>query len=174
MADLVRSQKSRAIDRLRSDDGGVSEYLAFRVGPVDYAVPVSIVREIVRHAHITPVPRAPHAVLGITSFRGRIVTVLDVGARLRAIASPSNDPERRGPLAPGGAGRSRIVMVELTAEIVGLRVDEVDIVYRLTSHEIERAHVSVGSDVGDHVVGLARPGGGELIVQLIDARALMP
>ncbi|HTJ85213.1 MAG TPA: chemotaxis protein CheW [Polyangiaceae bacterium] len=172
MADLARDRPSRAAERARSEDAGKSEYLAFRVGHSVFAVPVAIVREIVRTSHITSVPRAPHAVLGITSFRGRIVTVLDLGLRLGE-GSSANTPERGAKLGDSARGRMRTLMVDVAGETIGLTVDEVLVVHRFSSREIERASQAVGADVAEHVVGIARPTEGE-VVQLLDAKALTP
>jgi purine-binding chemotaxis protein CheW len=170
MADLARDRPSRAAERARTEEGLVSEYLAFRVAGSTFAVPVTIVREIVRSSQITPVPRAPHAVLGITSFRGRIVTVMDLGVRLGG-SSSTPTPPRGTPFS--AASRQRILMIELAGEAIGLVVDEVLVVHRLSAKDIERASVAVGSDVAEHVVGLARPNPNE-VIQLLDAKALAP
>jgi len=172
MADLtrVRDRTSRAAERARAEDAGQSEYLAFRVSGGVFAVPVAIVREIVRASRITPVPRAPHAILGITSFRGRIVTVIDLGLRL-GIDSSANTPERGRTLTDAARGRMRTLMVDVAGETLGLTVDEVLVVHRFAPREIERASQAVGGDVADHVVGIARPSDSE-VVQLLDAKAL--
>jgi purine-binding chemotaxis protein CheW len=145
-------------------DGALTEYLAFRVADATFALPVNIVREIARSAQITPVPRAPEPVLGITSFRGRIVTVVDLGRRLGISCAVL--PQH------GDAGRVRVLMIDIGTEMIGLLVDEVLMVYRLGVHDIERAAHAVGPDVDPHVAGIARPGGNEIIL-LLDAKALL-
>lgn len=125
----------------------VREFLAFALNGEDFALPLGAVREILKLAPITEVPRARSHVLGILSVRGRITTVIDLRRRLRMPAS-----------APTKA--SRILLVEGQGEVVGLLVDEVYQVYRLHEEEIELAAVVAG-DLSEYVLGIGRPGGGE-------------
>lgn len=144
MANLVHRRGDRAKAALSRGRGAVVEYLAFRLDGDLYAVPVATIREIVRPPPITPVPRAPRAILGIMSGRGRVVTIIDARRKLGL------------PEAPIG-GRTRILVTENGAERIGLLVDEVLMVYRLAEGEIERAAQGIGSDVGDYIAGVARP-----------------
>lgn len=145
MADLVR-RHAGGIRRTRQHDRVPrTEYLAFLLAGEPYAAPVALIREILKPPPMTPVPRAPHSVLGIISVRGQIVTVLDLRQRLRL---------RETPATP----RTRILLVEAsTGEILGLYVDEVLQVHRLAETEIERAAIALGGDVAEHIAGIARP-----------------
>ncbi len=72
MADLARRPKTpTALKRGRQlDRGPRTEYLAFTLGGDVYAAPVAVIREILKPPPLTPVPRAPHHILGIVSVRG--------------------------------------------------------------------------------------------------------
>src|SRR5262245_28015633 len=133
MADLVRRRTAGiALKRTRQHDRGpLTEYLAFQLTGEPYAAPVAFVREILKPPPLTPVPRAPRAVIGIISVRGQLVTVIDLRRRLQLAESA---PTRR----------SRILLVEATGgETLGLLVDEVLQVYRLSDGEIEPAIVAL-------------------------------
>jgi purine-binding chemotaxis protein CheW len=122
-----------------------TEYLAFHLAGESYAAPVGLIREILKPPPLTPVPRAPHAVMGIISVRGQIVTVLDLRRRLHLPESPPTP-------------RTRILLVEAeNGETLGLYVDEVLQVHRLAETEIERAAMALGGDVAEHIAGIARP-----------------
>lgn len=127
---------------------GLEEFLAFDIAGERMALPLPSVREILKSSVPTPVPRAPHGVLGILSVRGRITTILDLRSRLGV---PAVEPTRstRILLVEGGEEKGE-------REIVGVRVDAVHNVIRLRSDEIEPADV-VASDLPDHVLGLGRP-----------------
>jgi purine-binding chemotaxis protein CheW len=122
----------------------ISEYLAFGLNSERFALPLESVREILKLALITEVPRARAHVLGILSVRGRITTVIDLRKRLRMAAAPTTKA-------------SRILLVDGGEEVVGLLVDEVFQVYRLHDDEIELAAV-VASDMSEYVRGIGRPG----------------
>jgi purine-binding chemotaxis protein CheW len=132
---------------------GVREFLVFVLADELYAVGLTRIREILTPPPITPVPRAPRAVLGVCSVRGLLVTVMDLRRRLRL--------EERSLTR-----RSRILLVEAqNGEVVGLMVDEVRHVARLNDAEIEVASNLLGGDVSEHVVGVGRPSG-EVVVLL--------
>ena len=58
------------------------------VGDQDLAVPVADVVEVIGDYPVTPVPLSPPEVIGVLNLRGRIVTVLDLHARLVGSAAP--------------------------------------------------------------------------------------
>ncbi len=94
------------------------QLLAFELAGGRYALPVERVREIARLRPITPLPRAPRAVLGVVSLRGEIVQVIDLCRRLGMASEP------------GTAGRI-VVVYGPDAGVAGLRVDRVTEVMRV-------------------------------------------
>ena len=131
------------------------ELLVFDLAGERYALPLSCVREIMRVPAITDVPRAPDAVLGVVSARGRVTTVIDLRRRLLFAERP---------LGP----RTRVLLVAHGDEVLGLLVDAVLQVQRLAPAEIELASTLGGSAPG-HLVGIGRPSGaapGELLLLL--------
>jgi purine-binding chemotaxis protein CheW len=150
MADLVRRAPARvATRRARQHDRGPRvEYLAFSLGGDSYAAPVARIREILKPPTLTPVPRAPRAILGIISVRGQLITVIDLRRRLGLVERPATNISRIL-LAEGSGG-----------EILGLFVDEVIQVYRLAETEIESATPALGGEVAGYITGIARPSQG--------------
>lgn len=146
MADLARREPREVSPGRQAPDhrGPLTEYLGFRLAAEPFAAPVALIREILKPGVVTPVPRAPREVLGITSVRGLLVTVVDLRRRLQL---------------PEGAvtRRSRILLVDSGAETLGLFVDEVLQVYRLADQEIELAAPVLGGDVAEYISGIARP-----------------
>jgi len=164
MAGRELATKRGAIARRAVERGSRTEFLAFRMADEIYAVPIAFVKEILKLPPLTEVPRAPLDVMGVISVRGRIVTVRDLRKRLRLTEAM---PTRR----------SRILLAELspeqggTGERVGLLVDEVLHVYRLSEQEIESATGVLGSELAEYVAGIGRQGG-EMII-LIDLRPIL-
>jgi purine-binding chemotaxis protein CheW len=146
--------------RARSQDRGPStEYLAFGLAGDVYAAPVSLVQKIWQPSPLTPVPRAPAAVMGIISVRGQLVTVIDLRRRMRLAEQPHTR-------------RARILLVNAPeGETLGLYVDEVFQVYRLTDSDIEPTTSAFGGDVASYVAGIARPSRGAGLTRQGDAKA---
>jgi purine-binding chemotaxis protein CheW len=130
-------------DRIWVGTEGVREFLVIAVGSERMGLPLASVREIFKIAPVTLVPRAPRAVLGIMSVRGRITTVIDMRVHL---GLPKGEDTRS----------SRILLVDGGDETIGVRVDAVHNVIRLRESEVEAAGV-VGAELPEHVLGIGRP-----------------
>ncbi|AKT42406.1 chemotaxis protein CheW [Chondromyces crocatus] len=172
-ADLAkRRARGGVIKRnVHAQSGPRREYLAFLLAGETYAAPVKEIREIVKPPPLTPVPRAPDSTMGIVSVRGQLVTVIDLRRRLRLAESQASR-------------RTRILLVEAPwGEQLGLYVDEVQQVYRLSDAEVEPAATALGGDVASYIAGIARPmqqvstegGGGEQppVIVLLDLQAIL-
>ncbi|MDY6919479.1 MAG: chemotaxis protein CheW [Pseudomonadota bacterium] len=113
-------------------DDQVTQWGTFRLGEEIYGVDVMQIREVLRYTEITPVPGAPYFVLGIINLRGNVVTVIDTRTRFG--------------LTPGEIdNNTRIVIVEVDKQVVGMLVDSVAEVTYLRESEIEKAP-NVGND----------------------------
>lgn len=160
MADLVKLGSRAARRRGGGDQGPVRELLSFSLGDDAYAVELRSVREILSPPPITFVPRAPHAVLGVCSVRGLLVTVIDL--RMRLNLAPVEPTQRTRILLT--AGRRQ--------EVFGLVVDEVNQVIRLPESQVEIASNVLGGDLSEHVVGIGRPSA-EMPIILLDLGAIV-
>ena len=161
MAALVKARSEKRAVRRAGDGGRRVEYLAFVLAGETYAVQLAHVAEIRRPPPITEVPRAPATVLGVISVRGRLVTVLDLRRRFSLPEAPI-DRKTRVLLADAGGG-----------ELIGLLVDEVQQVWRLSAEEIEPSSV-LGGEQAAHIAGIGRPAHtqGSILI-LLDLRPIL-
>lgn len=98
-------------DRFKAGSDGLL-VATFLLGDAVFGIAAEHVQEVAKVGDITRVQHAPEDVVGIRNLRGRIVTVLDLRARLRlgrVAARPDN----------------RILIVDCQNEPVGLLVDSV-------------------------------------------------
>lgn len=158
MADLTKSMPAR-LARRASDRGPIREFLVFLLAGELYGVELTRIKEILSPPPITQVPRSPPEVVGVCSVRGLLVTVLDLRRKLRLVERPL-----------GRRARILLAMSEV-GEVIGLLVDEVRQVVRLSEAEIEMAAAALGGDVAEHVLGVGRPDGAFLV--LLDLRAIV-
>ncbi len=150
MADLVR-RRGEQLSR-QAADGATLEILAFSLAGELYGVPLAKIREILSPPPITPVPRAARDVIGVCSVRGLLVTVVDLRRRL---GMAEQTPTRR----------ARILLTQIeSGETVGLLVDDVQQVIRMAESELELASSVLGGEVSEHVVGIGRPTGMEVVL----------
>lgn len=160
---LARRNEGRSALQRADEIGKRAEYLAFMLGPEAYAIEIGNIVEILKPLPITEVPRADPGVVGVMSVRGRLVTVLDLKRRFRLARSFTMDR------------RSRILLVDAVSEQIGILVDEVLQVYRLSGDQIEPPTV-LGTEQAPHVVGIGRPGGqgkeGGTVLMLLDLAPL--
>ena len=93
-------------------DGETVAVVAFITGGESFAIETAFIREIVRLRHLSPLPRGPAAVRGVTTYRGEILPVLDVRVVL-------------GHPAEGLADLIRILVLGRAGPEFGLLADEV-------------------------------------------------
>ena len=140
------------------------QVVVFRVGPEEFAMDISIAREIVEMRPITPVPETRDYVEGVMNLRGNLIPVLDLRKRLRA-------GER---LKGGSSGRmsdKRIIIVTLEGKQIGLIVDAASEVIRINDDMIEPPP-EVIAEIGVEYIGGLLNVSGRFITLLDTAKAL--
>jgi purine-binding chemotaxis protein CheW len=100
------------------------ELLSFRLGAEAYAVLVKDVQEVLKVRDLTLVPNAPSYILGVTSLRGTMLPVIDLCKRFGLLPGARDE-------------KSRIIVVSLNDENVGLIVDRVTGVLRIMPEAIK-------------------------------------
>ena len=100
------------------------QIVVFQLMEQVYGIDINSVYEIIRMEAITKIPRTPHFVEGVINLRGRIIPVIDLGLRFDL----------------GQAARtqaSRIIIVEVAGQTIGMIVDSVQEVLRIPVNSIE-------------------------------------
>lgn len=152
-----------ARDESKADDQ-VTQWGTFRLGEEIYGIDVMRIREVLRYTEITPVPGAPYYVLGIINLRGNVVTVIDTRTRfaLQRVDVDNN---------------SRIVIVEVDKQVVGMLVDSVAEVTYLRAAEIEKAPNVGNEETAKFITGVCNKNDELLILidleRMIDSKSSM-
>lgn len=101
-------------------------WLAFSLGSENYALDISMIREILKPREITEIPRVPDFLLGIISLRGNIIPIFDLKRRLGlGVATIDHD--------------SRIIVCQEGDRIAGLLIDRITQVTSIQEEGIEAA-----------------------------------
>ncbi|SHK30835.1 chemotaxis protein CheW [Desulforamulus aeronauticus] len=100
------------------------QIVVFQLMEQVYGVDINSVYEIIRMETITSIPRTPHFVEGVINLRGRIIPVIDLGLRFGLGQSQRTQA-------------SRIIIVEVSGQTIGMIVDSVQEVLRIPLTTIE-------------------------------------
>jgi purine-binding chemotaxis protein CheW len=121
--DLLESSASAAGAGTRVE-AIARRWLAFSLGSEDYALDISMIREILKPREITEIPRVPEFLLGIISLRGNIVPIFDLKRRLGlGVATIDED--------------SRIIVCQEGDRLAGLLIDRITQVTSIQEEGIE-------------------------------------
>lgn len=115
-----------SINAASGSDGSVLQYVTFLLMDETYGINVMQVQEVLRYSEIAPVPGAPSHVLGIINLRGNVVTVIDTRQRFGLMPADVTD-------------NTRVVIIEVDKQVIGILVDAVSEVVYLNQSEIEKA-----------------------------------
>ncbi len=110
------------------------QLVVFTIGDEEFGVDISQVREIVRVLQITYLPKAPEFIEGVVNLRGQVVAVIDLAKRLGISAKQKGE-------------NTRIIIVEFGESTVGMIVDSVSEVLRLSSENVEAVPALVITEI---------------------------
>jgi len=129
------------------------QLVVFDIDREHYGVDIAAVESIIKMQAITAVPRAPAFVEGVTNLRGKVLPVIDLRRRFGLAAT---DPTKD----------TRIVVVELNSVTVGMVVDGVSEVLRVSNDSIEPPSPVVTTVDSAFIRGIAKVG--ERLIILLD------
>ncbi len=116
-----------------------SQLVVFKIGEEEFGVNIHQVREIVRLVPITPIPRAPEFIEGVVNLRGQILAVIDLSKRLELSSRPRSE-------------KTRIIVIEVEDKTVGMIVDEVTEVLRISKGQIEHTPNIIESEINQRYI----------------------
>lgn len=142
----------------QASTGEIKQWVSFILGDETYAIDVMQVQEVLRPVEITPVAGSPHYVLGVINLRGNVVTVIDARIRFNLMPIETTDD-------------TRILLVELKEQVVGVLVDRIGEVLQVSQAQIEAAPNVVNGDVPGNLQGVTTRG--DKLVEIIDLDKLL-
>lgn len=117
--------------------------VTFALDREEFGIPIGQVREVIRVSDITRVPQARPHVRGVTNLRGRILAVVEIRTRMGLPAAE---------ITP----RSRVVVVGVRERTLGILVDGVSQVVKVSAATVTPAPEEVVSPGTDYITGVAR------------------
>jgi len=120
------------------DSSDILQLVSFKMCNEEFGVDILSVQEINRMSEITKIPNSPEYVEGVINLRGRVIPVVDLRTKL-------NFPKAEQ------SANSRIIIVEVSARVIGFIVDEVSEVLRIPA-SITEAPPSLTSGVNSEFI----------------------
>jgi len=131
------------------------QLVIFELANEVYGVDIGRVQEIIRMTTITRLPRAPEFVEGVINLRGKVIPVVDLKKRFGL-----QESER--------TKASRIVVVDVGDHTIGMVVDAVSEVLRVSSSSVEPPSPVVTTIESDYIRGIAKLEGRLIILLDLD------
>ena len=133
------------------------QMVTFRVGSQEFAFDILQVERILRYATPSPLPKAPGFLEGVVPYEGSAVPVVDLRKRFDLDA-----PIRE---------ETRLMVVDLGEQRVGVLVDEVREVIRVDSTTITAPGPMVSGLAATYIAGIITRPGRTIII--LNARKLL-
>src|SRR3569833_888423 len=136
-------------------DGLVAEYVTVLIGGQLFGMPISRVQDVFMPERVTRVPLSSAEIAGVLNLRGRIVTVIDMRARLGLSKADDGNP----PMAVG---------VDLRGESYGLLIDQIGEVLQLPEENHEENPVNLDPRMAKLAGGVHRLDGQLMVILDVD------
>lgn len=121
----------------------IIQVVSFKLGSEEYGVAISQVQEINRMVPVTHVPRAPLFMEGVINLRGQLIPIIDLRTRF-------------GMARAAHTKSTRIVVTEIGTKRVGMVVDSVSEVLRISLDAIEDAPEMIAGVDTEYIQGVGK------------------
>ncbi len=121
----------------------IRQIVGFRLADEEYGLDIMKVQEIILIGAITKVPQVPEYVKGLINLRGHVIPIVDLRRRFEL-------PES------GQLEDARIIVVNVRKKMIGILVDSVNQVTRVTDDQIEPPPTSVTGINNEFITGLVK------------------
>lgn len=119
------------------------QLVSFRLADEEYGIEIKKVREIILVGEITRVPQTPPYVKGLINLRSTVIPIIDLKLRF---GLPETEP----------TDETRIVVANVAGKTIGVIVDAVSEVLRISQEQIAPPPPTVAGLGREYLVGLAR------------------
>ncbi len=126
-----------------SDVVGSMQLVSFRLAEEEYGIEITKIREIILMGEITQVPQTPHYVKGLINLRSTVIPVIDLRSRFGVPEGELTD-------------ESRIMVLHVGTKTIGIVVDAVSEVLRVTQNQIAPPPPTVAGLGQEYLTGLVK------------------
>lgn len=130
-------------DSRQNDHAGSLQMVSFQLAEEEYGIDISKVREIILVGEITQIPETPAFVKGLINLRSNIIPVIDLKLRFGLPEAERTDD-------------TRIMVVDVAGKTIGIIVDAVNEVLRISQSNIAPPPPTVAGLGHEYLTGLAK------------------
>lgn len=134
----------------------IVQYIVINIGDEQYGIDIKYVDNIVRMQNITRVPKVPSYLKGVINLRGEVIPVMSLRLKMDMAADEITK-------------NTRIIIIKINHEMIGVIVDSVKEVVNLNMAEVER--VSFDNRESGFVQGIGKQG--DVLISLLDLNAVL-
>ncbi len=120
-----------------------TQYIAVQIGREQYGINIKYIQNIVRMQNITRVPKAPYYIKGVINLRGEIIPVMSI--RLKFGLEDEED-----------TFNTRIIIVRISGNVIGLIVDEVKEVTEIFDEDIQTVGRDANDEKTNYIMGVGK------------------
>jgi purine-binding chemotaxis protein CheW len=131
------------------------QLVSFRLAQEEYGVEITKVQEIILMGEITRVPETPDYIMGLINLRSTVIPIVDLRLRFGLPQEEVTD-------------ETRIMVVNVAGKTVGIIVDAVSEVLRISSDQIAPPPPTVAGLGREYLTGLVKSANRLLILLDID------
>jgi purine-binding chemotaxis protein CheW len=136
----------------------IKQFIVVKFGHEQYGINIQIVQNIVRMPNITRVPNAPAYIKGVINLRGEIIPVMSVRVKFELEQDQFTNA-------------TRIIIVKIDGNAIGLIVDEVLEVIQLSEAQIEKIVSDSDDEKSKYVYAVGKVG--EELVTLLNVGSII-
>jgi purine-binding chemotaxis protein CheW len=133
--------------------GNTEQLISFTVGEEDYGVEIQKVKEVIRKKEITRLPKTPPFLRGVINLRGDVIPIIDLREKFGLEQEEQTE-------------MTRVIVVEVDDKSIGMVVDRVSHVIRLSRDDVDPPPPLVGGLSADYLRGVGKLG--EKLIVLLD------
>ena len=140
---------STAIDQIPVGETGVAEgigtlqLVSFRLASEEYGIEITKVQEIILMGEITRVPQTPEYIMGLINLRSTVIPIVDLRLRFGLTQEDTTD-------------ETRIMVVNVAGKTIGIIVDAVNEVLRVSQEQIAPPPPTVAGLGREYLTGLVK------------------
>ena len=138
-----------ALDQIPVGETGVDEgigtlqLVSFRLASEEYGIEITKVREIILMGEITRVPQTPEYIKGLINLRSTVIPIVDLRLRFALPQEKVSD-------------ETRIMVVNVAGKTIGIIVDAVNEVLRVSQKQIAPPPPTVAGLRREYLTGLVK------------------